>query len=109
VQRLREFGWIESRNLTIEYRYAEGRSERYAELAAEFVREGRGRVWLRLPNKRHGLANSGVPSRKNVFLGRAEERRLRCLCWLPGPIFNPEAARLYITLLGKIVFIAPQF
>ena len=23
VQRLREFGWIESRNLTIEYRYAE--------------------------------------------------------------------------------------
>src|SRR5262249_24258832 len=37
-QRLREFGWIESRNLTIEYRYAEGRSERYAELAAEFFR-----------------------------------------------------------------------
>jgi putative tryptophan/tyrosine transport system substrate-binding protein len=35
VQRLREFGWIESRNLTIEYRYAEGRSERYVELAAE--------------------------------------------------------------------------
>ena len=28
VQRLRELGWIESRNLTIEYRYAEGRSER---------------------------------------------------------------------------------
>src|SRR5215470_18866768 len=38
VQRLRELGWIESRNLTIEYRYAEGRSERYSELAAEFVR-----------------------------------------------------------------------
>src|SRR5262245_42815292 len=38
VQRLREFGWIESRNLTVEYRYGEGRSERYAELAAEFVR-----------------------------------------------------------------------
>jgi putative tryptophan/tyrosine transport system substrate-binding protein len=38
VERLREFGWIESRNLTVEYRYAEGRSERYAEMAAEFVR-----------------------------------------------------------------------
>src|SRR5262245_35342436 len=38
VQRLRELGWIESRNLAIEYRYAEGRGERYAELAAEFVR-----------------------------------------------------------------------
>ena len=36
--RLHELGWIEGRNLTIEYRYAEGRSERYAELAAEFVR-----------------------------------------------------------------------
>jgi putative ABC transport system substrate-binding protein len=38
VERLREFGWIESRNLTVEYRYAEGRSERYAEVAAEFAR-----------------------------------------------------------------------
>ena len=38
MQRLRELGWIESRNVTIEYRYAEGRSERFAEFAAEFVR-----------------------------------------------------------------------
>jgi len=38
MQRLRELGWIESRNITIEYLYAEGRSERYAEFAAEFVR-----------------------------------------------------------------------
>jgi putative tryptophan/tyrosine transport system substrate-binding protein len=38
VQRLRELGWIEGRNLTIEYRWAEGRSERFAEIAAEFVR-----------------------------------------------------------------------
>jgi putative ABC transport system substrate-binding protein len=38
VQRLRELGWIEGRNLAIEYRWAEGRSDRAAELAAEFVR-----------------------------------------------------------------------
>jgi len=38
VQRLRELGWIEGRTVTIEYRYAEGRSERLAEFAAEFVR-----------------------------------------------------------------------
>jgi len=38
VQRLRELGWIEGRNITIEYRWAEGRSERYAEIAAELVR-----------------------------------------------------------------------
>ena len=38
VQRLRELGWIDGRNLAIEYRWAEGRNERYAENAAEFVR-----------------------------------------------------------------------
>jgi putative ABC transport system substrate-binding protein len=38
VQRLRELRWIEGRNLAIEYRWAEGRAERFAEIAAEFVR-----------------------------------------------------------------------
>src|SRR6266478_299047 len=38
VQRLRELGWIEGRTIAIEYRWAEGRDERYAEIAAEFVR-----------------------------------------------------------------------
>ncbi len=38
VRRLRELGWIEGRNVAIEYRWADGRSERYAEIAAEFVR-----------------------------------------------------------------------
>ena len=38
VQRLRELAWIDGRNLAIEYRWAEGRNERYTEAAAEFVR-----------------------------------------------------------------------
>src|SRR6266480_3580307 len=38
VQRLRELSWIEGRTIAIEYRWAEGRSERAAEIAAEFVR-----------------------------------------------------------------------
>ena len=38
VQRLRELGWIEDRTIAIEYRWADGRSERFAEIAAEFVR-----------------------------------------------------------------------
>ena len=38
VQRLRELGWIEGRTVAIEYRWAEGQSERFAEFAAEFVR-----------------------------------------------------------------------
>jgi putative ABC transport system substrate-binding protein len=38
VQRLRERDWIEGRSIAIEYRWAQGREERYAEFAAEFVR-----------------------------------------------------------------------
>jgi putative tryptophan/tyrosine transport system substrate-binding protein len=33
VQRMRELGWVEGRNLAIEYRWAEGRTERLADLA----------------------------------------------------------------------------
>jgi hypothetical protein len=36
--RLHELGWIEGRTVAIEYRWAEGRNERYAEIGAEFVR-----------------------------------------------------------------------
>ena len=37
VQRLHELGWVEGQNIRIEVRWAEGRSERFAEIAAEFV------------------------------------------------------------------------
>jgi putative ABC transport system substrate-binding protein len=37
VGRLRDLGWIDGRTVTIEYRWAEGRSSRAAEIAAEFV------------------------------------------------------------------------
>jgi putative tryptophan/tyrosine transport system substrate-binding protein len=36
-KRLRELGWIEGRNITIEYRWAEGSSERITRFIAEFV------------------------------------------------------------------------
>ena len=38
VERLRELGWIEGRTVAIEYRWAEGRRKRFAEIAAEYVR-----------------------------------------------------------------------
>jgi len=38
VQRLRELGWIEGRNVAIEYRWAEGRFDRSPEIIAEFIR-----------------------------------------------------------------------
>ena len=38
VARLRELGLVEGSNILIEYRWSQGRTERYAEIAAEFVR-----------------------------------------------------------------------
>ncbi len=38
TQRLRELGWIDGRTITIEYRWSEGRAERFVQIAAEFVR-----------------------------------------------------------------------
>jgi putative ABC transport system substrate-binding protein len=38
AKRLRELGWIEGHNIAIDYRWAEGRSERFTEIAVEFVR-----------------------------------------------------------------------
>ena len=35
---LRDLGWVEGKNISIEYRYAEGRSDRLPDLAADLVR-----------------------------------------------------------------------
>ena len=39
AERLQELGWIESRTVAIEYRWSEGRPERVAEIATEFVQQ----------------------------------------------------------------------
>jgi putative ABC transport system substrate-binding protein len=38
VQRLHELGWSEGRTIAVEYRWAEGRNDRFTEIASEFVR-----------------------------------------------------------------------
>jgi putative ABC transport system substrate-binding protein len=38
LERLHELGWFEGRTLSIEYRWAEGRNERFTEIASEFAR-----------------------------------------------------------------------
>ena len=55
VQRLRELGWIEGRTVAIEYRWAEGRADRWGEIATEFARtQGRHRChgWRRSRERR---------------------------------------------------------
>src|SRR5262249_59103111 len=37
VRRLGELGWIDGRTIAIEYRWAQGQSERFADIAAEVV------------------------------------------------------------------------
>ena len=37
-QGLKEYGWIEGQNVSIEYRFAEGKEDALAEIAAELVR-----------------------------------------------------------------------
>src|SRR6202161_3906824 len=39
AERLRQLGWVEGRTVAIEYRWAEGKPERVAEVAGEFVRQ----------------------------------------------------------------------
>jgi len=38
VRRMHELGWFENQTILIEYRWAEGRTERYSEIAAEFAK-----------------------------------------------------------------------
>jgi putative ABC transport system substrate-binding protein len=38
VQEMRKLGWIEGRTIALEYRWGEGRSDRYSAIAAEFAR-----------------------------------------------------------------------
>src|SRR5262249_33969124 len=59
VARLHELGWIEGQTVAIEYRWSQGRTERYAEIAAEFVRRNVDAivtVGSAVPSVRHATA-----------------------------------------------------
>lgn len=40
IQGLREHGWIDGRNLTMEWRFADGEDSRFASFASDLVRQG---------------------------------------------------------------------
>ena len=71
VQRLRELGWIEGRTVAIEYRLAEGRGERYAEIAAEFV------AHVAAPARRRGERRDQTGSHR-IHRNREDNRDGRC-------------------------------
>jgi hypothetical protein len=66
---LSKLGWIEGKNITIEYRFAEGKTDRLPELAAELVRlkvitDG---VWI---GHHHGRFREGIRCAKQGATGR---------------------------------------
>jgi putative ABC transport system substrate-binding protein len=62
LQRLRELGWVDGRNVAIEIRWAEGRTNRFAEIAAELVRR-KVDVILTTPRRSSQQSRQHQPSR----------------------------------------------
>ena len=77
-QALRERGYIEGQNIAIEYRYAEGKRDRYPELAAELVR-------LKVDVI---VVAGGAPGSRRP---RMRPRRFPLLWWGLGPILSKPA------------------
>ena len=79
MQRLRELGWIEGRNVAIEYRWAEGRNERFDEIAAEFVRL-QGRCHCHIGDRRNRSRQASDIGHPDRFRGGGRPGRHRPGC-----------------------------
>jgi putative ABC transport system substrate-binding protein len=73
AQRLRELGWVEGRTIAIEYRWAAGRNERLAEIAAEFVQ-------LKID----------APHRHHAAILRARDGEGETAYWRPNSSFSKD-------------------
>src|SRR5215813_2232290 len=102
---LRDFGYIEGTNITIEYRWAQGHYERLPELAAELVRSN---VDLILTHGTPGsLAAKRATTTIPIVMGLIGDPVARG--WRPGgnitgqSFFNPELRAKRIELLKEVM------
>ena len=72
--RLRELGYIEGQNLIVEYRFAEGREERYSDFAAELVACGLDRDLGNTRRLRGQTCNYNDSNRARRHWGRHQYR-----------------------------------
>src|SRR3979490_809027 len=100
VQRLRELGWVEGKTVTIEYRWAEGRNERFGEIAVEFARL---KVDIIVTSGGAGVAAKQATSTIPIVLALANDPVGSCLAkGLAGPGGNVTGLSLLAPdLAGK--------
>jgi ABC transporter substrate binding protein len=101
-------GWIESRNVAIEYRWAEGRTERAAEIAADFVRLKVDVIYATPPTLAAKQATSAIPI---VFAAAADPVGIGLVASLARPggnvtglsIQQSDTATKRLELLREVV------
>jgi hypothetical protein len=69
-QRLRELGWVEGQTVAIDYRWADGRTERFREIAADFGRSRRASGAIKLAE---GRFRWGIGDYINIEVERVDE------------------------------------
>jgi hypothetical protein len=102
VQRLRELGWTDGRNVAIEYRWGGGRNERFAEIATEFVRL---KVDIIVTSGTPTIlaakqATSAIPMRRTGSLADLKAaallRRKAAAVRVPNPCGHPWRGKLHV-------------
>ena len=68
-QEMRKHGWIEGKNITIESRFAEGRNDRFPELAANLVRLNVDVIVVTTVGPALAVKSAYHPHRNDVFFG----------------------------------------
>src|SRR6516162_4576928 len=100
VQRLRELGWIDGYTIAIQFRWAEGRTEQLAEIAAEFVRLKVDVIVTTITSMALGLIGSAKPNvvphtaRTKTISGNICEGK-RPMCLVPYSGYSQYQNRRY--------------